>query len=450
MLAKIASILAVIACLATAGPACGMVTFVDTIGSGSLYQIGGELTRTVQVGFDTHPASGNFTGVRPTYKPGGVHDIGTSGVPCAEKWVLTSGSPCPSYGPVYGEFAAWVKQKFYAKSTGYLTMLKFIGQAKPSLADATPPACPPSRPTWRRIWVHLGPCSGTIEAAHSVACWGWQRGTLVTVLFPTPVYVTAGTCYSVWIGVGTPGSPWPHTGQNHYVNLNWAWKSVVPDASSVLDLELNNDNGNGTWVSAPSRVLGIAALGYSTAPTSATPGIAKELADGEPVDLTDVVINGNTGAIGTGFFYVEDPLRPSGIRVIGSSSCAEGERVRVVGTLTTLASGERAIQMDALSTEGEVDPVGPMFANMRASKSGLEMTGLLVRIAGKIQSVADGSFVLNDGSDADGIRCVGVSGWSSLPTAADIGEMRTVTGVVSVEAGGTPVILIRKSTDILP
>ena len=79
---------------------CGAspTSLLDTIGANPtpMFQVGSEVVKSIEVGFETHPASGLFTGLRPTFhtvaasdhnpylNPAfefGVCEKGTSGVP---------------------------------------------------------------------------------------------------------------------------------------------------------------------------------------------------------------------------------------------------------------------------------------------------------------------------------------------------------------------------------
>ena len=91
-------------------------------------------------------------------------------------------------------------------------------------------------------------------------------------------------------------------------------------------------------------------------------------------------------------FYVEDPTRPAGIRVIGTTSLPVGQNVTVVGTMTTLSpSNERAIQLISISANAGENPLGALFATGKGIKLGINTTGLWMKTTGKILSTATGS-----------------------------------------------------------
>lgn len=197
----------------------------------------------------------------------------------------------------------------------------------------------------------------------------------------------------------------------------------------------------------------------------------------------------------SGSFYMQEPDRSSGIRVLytGAPPAAESI-VGVDGTLTALPdTGELAISGHAVHADGSTasalplamigmavagGPVSRTFTVDGATytmltqagvwgwgymiaadgkpkrtwmpASGLSNIGLLVRTFGKVKSVdeATHSFVLDDGSDVD-VRCV-------LPDDVNIDPSWTyvsITGVSSCEAAGQELgrlIRVRTQSDIRP
>ena len=123
--------------------------------------------------------------------------------------------------------------------------------------------------------------------------------------------------------------------------------------------------------------------------------------NGDPVSVSDKVLYYVQGNFG----YIQEPDKPIGIRIEGPSvaplDVAEGKLVSIMGTMATTASGERFIQLGTLDPgeDGEPKTLG---ANNKSIKTEM-MGGLYVRAWGKVLSVGSDSYVISDGTDADGI-----------------------------------------------
>ncbi|HUV06074.1 MAG TPA: Ig-like domain-containing protein [Armatimonadota bacterium] len=151
---------------------------------------------------------------------------------------------------------------------------------------------------------------------------------------------------------------------------------------------------------------------------------AKLLPDGAPVSLTGKALYYVQGTFG----YIEEFNRASGIRIEGSITGAEGDVVSVSGTMQTTGGGERYIQVDSMSTTGSAE-TRPLGANMRTLKTDL-MSGLYVTAWGRVSlgSVTSSSFVINDGSDAEGLMIR----TASPPSVAE-GQFVVVTGAAGFD-----------------
>lgn len=138
---------------------------------------------------------------------------------------------------------------------------------------------------------------------------------------------------------------------------------------------------------------------------------AKSLPDGAEVLLGGGIVTAGTAQM-SGFFYIEDPSRVSGIRVVTPQTVAEGSVVTVRGVMAT-QDGERQINASSVtvdSVSGDVpDPLamtisalggGPLNAHTPgvAFGKGTHNVGLLVKVCGTVADVGQGFFVLDDGS----------------------------------------------------
>lgn len=164
-----------------------------------------------------------------------------------------------------------------------------------------------------------------------------------------------------------------------------------------------------------------------------------------------------------GAFYIEQPLRSSGTRILYSgTSPARGTSVTVTGTIGTSSDGERILDvgttgsMTVVSSTTTPTPLmmtnkslgGSRFNDLTPgitlpanSEVGLYNKGLLVKIAGKVTFVdaTNKFFYLDDGSNlADGTGNIGVRvswAWPTMGKAAivppSVGWYVSVTGMSS-------------------
>jgi hypothetical protein len=177
---------------------------------------------------------------------------------------------------------------------------------------------------------------------------------------------------------------------------------------------------------------------------------AKTFPDGTtlPAALNDKLVSRAFG--GQGYYYVQEPTREAGIRVNDEPSALSLEPGDVVSILSgeiTTVDGERAIKFPVSSLGTPVDPPKPLGINNRAvgggqfnvytpgpvGGSGLNNVGLLIRAYGKVTSIGDGYFYVDDGSTnvsdgtgATGVRVVGLSGCQ--PYVPNVNDYVAVTG----------------------
>jgi hypothetical protein len=150
------------------------------------------------------------------------------------------------------------------------------------------------------------------------------------------------------------------------------------------------------------------------------------------------------------YFYIEDADRTAGIRIESSTPVIEGNSVRVVGRLTTI-DGERAIlpyTLDVTPASVEIRPLGMIGKSVVGSRlnsytpgadgaSGLNNSGLLVRICGRVTQVDSNVFYVEDGSglnDGLGIAVsrVGLYAGRSLPVPR-VDDWVVVTGISATQ-----------------
>ncbi len=199
--------------------------------------------------------------------------------------------------------------------------------------------------------------------------------------------------------------------------------------------------------------------------TASKIGYTRMLADGQPVHLFEAkAVTAASLTFSDGSFYIEEPDRASGIRVLpmqGLPPVALGDRVTLRGNVATEASGERVINAYAIDSQSTGTPLKPLGLTGKAvaAKAGLNPRGLLVRTSGWVTySAPDGSYAyVDDGSGAqDGSGRVGVrvaiSGLVMQPLTAPVRDQFVlVTGVLGAFKDGSttgPLLRPRVASDL--
>ena len=162
-------------------------------------------------------------------------------------------------------------------------------------------------------------------------------------------------------------------------------------------------------------------------------------------------------AVFSGNFYIQDPLKPFGLKVSTTETALPsiGQQVDVVGSMTGVPGAERAFSSTG-SWIRVTDP-GPITivpaalnnkavggANLNAYTPGVvggmgaNNIGLLVRVCGKVTQIQPGQYFyvddgcgLKDGTQTVGIDNVGVRIKTSPPTGVETNKYVVVTGIVS-------------------
>jgi len=190
---------------------------------------------------------------------------------------------------------------------------------------------------------------------------------------------------------------------------------------------------------------------------------AKQLDNGVIAQISGVIVS----AVFSDGFYIEDPKRTNGMKVImPNSGVSEGQVVNVTGTVTTLNDERQLINASTsvmLGASALLGPVGmpnmmvgggpiPGWTSGVSKGVGLSNTGLLVRTWGKVSQTGNSSgpyFVLDDGSRV-GVM-VRVPSGSNLPS---VGAYVSATGISTSELDSKGkrcrVIRARRASDITP
>ncbi len=454
---------------------CSADTFVDTIGNGSKLGLGKELARSLSIGYSEYPWSGDFTGVRPTNgsQPAnplaytytdhqssvwGVTHRGTTGVKSAQ--ILVGNQPTESAG----RYAGWIVQPIKPAASGFVTGLDFVAEYRTPAFHVPEFFGGPVRSAKAYIGLIDAPTTGTAlpsnlwssSAPVEVDLANCNVGKMVHANVNKPV--TAGSTY--WVVIA-PESHFPgdcSTDVLDYANIAWAYRKTASDIDKALTPLYSGANGVGDFVPVPNTVLGIRVTGLAQQPQSMTVADARNAEDGTPVSLAGVAITAKTGAIGPDFFYVEQPDRAAGLRVVGTTGLPVGERVTVIGTMTTVGLERAVITLVDVSSTGEnsaLPAVGMSSQTIGGRTSGkligpdggtgVNNVGLLVRAWGKVTPGTGNEFTIADGAGS-GVLCRAASG-ITVPTTGYV----SVGGIATVEQAGSvkrSVVLIRDQQDI--
>jgi hypothetical protein len=182
-------------------------------------------------------------------------------------------------------------------------------------------------------------------------------------------------------------------------------------------------------------------------------GVAKQLPDGEYVELTPSLVTAGSTEMGS-CLYVEAPDRSAGVRVVRDQLAEEGDLVMVCGVMAT-SEGERQVYAwhVGIISSGNSLPV-PLGMTGRTLMSRPDGAGLLVTIWGRISGVTPGAghFYVDDGSGAHAdSQYAGILLQGEAP--GQPGQFVRVTGIagaVEWDGGIVPIIRTRRASDIAP
>jgi hypothetical protein len=204
---------------------------------------------------------------------------------------------------------------------------------------------------------------------------------------------------------------------------------------------------NGAGLTGPAGV----ADGIQTI-ANYTVGECKHQRDGTIVGVSGAVVTKKFTADTGNFFYIEDPTRVSGIKVVGSYDPTEGNVLNVIGTVRV--AEEMYIQLDTAEDQGpapeELKPVGMSlkalgggwegYQRSVTGGSGANNIGLYVKVWGMTDfqvTDPDGKLYvpINDGSVAEPVSCYSET---VSPPAFTYSQ---IWGISSIKAG-KPIILM--------
>ncbi|MHB9036530.1 MAG: carboxypeptidase regulatory-like domain-containing protein [Armatimonadota bacterium] len=193
----------------------------------------------------------------------------------------------------------------------------------------------------------------------------------------------------------------------------------------------------------------------------------KSLADGSRVKLTEAkVATVNSATFSDGSYYIEEPNRFFGIKVVPNAANPAvllGDRIGLIGVVGTDTNNERFIGLQSVTGQAAGDPLNTLGVANKSTvaAAGASVSGMLVRVWGKVTYkdpnglyiyIDDGSG-LNDGSGQTGIRVMLgglVNAFSKVIPDSPLPYV-SVTGVVGKIQDGSlyvPVIRLRGDDDL--
>jgi len=176
---------------------------------------------------------------------------------------------------------------------------------------------------------------------------------------------------------------------------------------------------------------------------------ARSLADGSAVEVAGPIVTSSF----SNAYYVENADRTGAIRVITAQSPAAGSRISAAGRVATVA-GEKVLQADYLSVLDTgvtvPKPLRPLLRDLSLMRPdnlpagiGAPLSGMYVRVDGRIIRIESDRFYLDDGGVAQGVPVL-FAGMS----AANLGRHATVAGFVASYFEATSwVTAVRAKTD---
>jgi len=282
----------------------------------------------------------------------------------------------------------------------------------------------------------------------NAACPDWGRYVEISRVSVVAGSRQSGTfCYNFLVSDGTSATAWP---VRVWRSLGAGEKALPPDGAEITLRGIVSRLG---WFQG-NCLEPVSPEDYALpARQVKTIGEARELPLLTPVTVTGAAVVSFVPDAGSGAFYAEAQDGAAGIRVETAQALPrEHDLVILSGHAAVTSSGERVIRDASFSIVGESIPKAWNIANKAASTTGAApcrgpaAQGLLVKVWGKVLSVAPGShFLLDDGSALfagalqRGLKVVIPSGFPQE------NQWVSVTGVVAAEkqttGAVTPVIL---------
>ena len=166
-------------------------------------------------------------------------------------------------------------------------------------------------------------------------------------------------------------------------------------------------------------------------PAGPAPTIAQIKQSGGVVQIMGKVVTASF----SGFFYIEEADRSSGIKVTGSATA--GNLVNVNGTVASV-DGETTLVSTSVVSAGPGSVPQRLVLNNLSTNESLSPVGLYVTVFGKVLSVGVGSFTISDGSPAP-LKVYGT---------ATLDDYVSVFGALGSEMSGPDVVPVMRSVTV--
>jgi hypothetical protein len=233
-----------------------------------------------------------------------------------------------------------------------------------------------------------------------------------------------------------------------------AWTNIGSSTSTVLQ-SLQLEQGRSYYVSVAATNWASLTSGagasqpftiVSTAADNAI-GWAKQRSDGTAVHLQGKVVT----AVFEDCVYIEELTRASGIRcAIFGSSLKPGAIVDVSGAMGTRYN-ERVVNSPVLNDTGLKGEVKPFYMpGDFSTRPGIDPTGLLVRVFGRVTRSGEGWYVISDGTyimSPRGAQGIEVRMIDPASSGMPLGTYVTITGVAGCELSNSRIATIVRSVE---
>lgn len=168
------------------------------------------------------------------------------------------------------------------------------------------------------------------------------------------------------------------------------------------------------------------------------------------------IVTVSSGTFSDGSFYIEEPSRVSGIKIVPKSGLASvnvGDRIVLSGEMATDANGEKIINASNIDIVEAGSPLGALgMPNKAVVAQWPDVSGLYVSIWGKVtvrnnSGGSDAWFYIDDGSgiqDGSGYTGIKCSGDSNC-TTPNCGDYVKVTGIMSIQKNSSNTIRFCKT-----
>ena len=293
--------------------------------------------------------------------------------------------------------------------------------------------------------------------------WNWRTGQGENancqhriVWYAADGVTVTGDWWYGWYGSETPGID--------FWNNNWQWwrsnaqyRMTPPPGSAYAQIA---EAGRWAYVNANAiNAVDDVILEELDRPVSQTIAELKGLPDGELVAITgkrltalvgnEVPADQGPGGFQNNTGYIEELDRSAGMFVDitnaegirGQYSDGPGDAVDLIGTVGTLPTGEKYLDLIQVTWAGDTRPLDALAMNLRFASTELAQ-GLFVKLTGTVTAVGGDSFTITDGSvDEAGapIEMAVYCGGLALPSTNDVVRVR---GVLSTN-GTQNILLVR-------